>query len=140
MRLPGHNEDDNAFYARAVVNYPDHDPVRTRKPTRWAGPVRYVNADGEVAYQEPYTQDEVKEIDKQGRDRPRSLTHDETQLTYKNRREARADLAAMEEWYRTQLKETVKGRDLEHARGDLEDLTLLGIDEDLYGFWRPIVW
>jgi len=150
MRLPGYSDDDNAFYARAVVNYPDHDPARAHRATRWAGRARIVNADGEITYQDPYTQEEVKEIDKQGRDRPRPLTHDETELFVKNKREARGDLVAMEAWYRTECKDNDKKRTMlrrypsgtahyGHEPRKSDDGVLRGTelgDE----FWQPVVW
>jgi len=142
MRLPGHNEDDNAFYERAIVNYPDHDPVKARKPTRWAGPVNKTTP--------AYTQEEVNEIVKQGHDRPRPLTHDETELVSKNRRDARGDLAAMESWYRTECRDNDQKRAMlrryptgtanyGHEPRKSDDGILRGIELSDQ-FWQPVVW
>jgi hypothetical protein len=146
MRLPGYSDDDNAFYARAVANYPDHDPVKARKATRWAGPV-YLQ---DQTRKNSYTQEEVNEIVKQGRDRPRPLTHDETELFNTNRREARGDLAAMESWYRTECRDNDQKRAMlrryptgtanyGHEPRKSDDGVLRGIELSDQ-FWQPVVW
>jgi len=140
--LPGYGEEDNAFYSRAIGNYSDHDPVRPRKAAIWAGPVNGITA--------AYTQEEVKEIEKQGRDRPRSLTHEQTELVNQNRREARADLAAMEQWYGAECKDNDQKRMLKrryptgtanygHGPRKSDDQRLRGLELGDQ-FWQPVVY
>ena len=59
-----------------------------------------------------YVQDTIR----QGRERPRPLTLEETQLAAKNRRIAREDLAAMEAWYRAQCQAHIRGVELWRAQ------------------------
>ncbi len=63
-------------------------------------------SNGTMQARNAYRPAELAAVILQGKDQPRPLTHDETELARKNRRAARADLAAMEEWYRAELKET----------------------------------
>ena len=133
-----YTEDDDEFYDRALDNYPDHDPVKPRRGVRWAGPVN-----GSTP---PYTQEEVNEIIKQGRDRPRPLTHDETELVRQNRRKARADLAAMEEWYRTECRDTETRHHLPMGTSSYgfyprksNDAILQGVELS-DSFWKPVIW
>lgn len=152
MRLPGHDDDDNEFYDRAAENYPDHDPARPRRTTTWAGPVLVWPPDitDTSRFEDPYTQEEVNDVVKQGRDRPRPLTHEQTELVNKNRREARADLAAMEQWYRAECRDNNQKRTMlrryptgtanyGHEPRKSDDSSLRGID---FGdqFWQPVIW
>lgn len=169
--------EDNEFYDRARVNYPDHDPAKTRKATVWAGPL-FINrvdpgevkligqwppanikeaheavmrfADSGTEGQDAYTQEEVNEIVKQGRDRPRSLTHEQTELANKNRREARADLAAMEQWYSAECKDNDQKRfmlrryptgtaNYGHGPRKSDDQRLQAIELGDQ-FWQPVVY
>jgi len=137
MILPGYGEEENQFYARAIVNYTDRTPAR--KPAdSLPGDVR-VTRDGKTKKVKAYTAKEVSALIDQGSKRPRPLTHDETELAKKNRRAARADLAAMEQWQRGEARETVKGKRLQKARGGPEDKTLKGIELG-DTFWNPKVW
>jgi hypothetical protein len=65
-----------------------------------AGPVRVTRPGSAVDVQPAYTKRERDAIIRQGKDRPRALTHDETTLATANRRRAREDSLAMEVWYR----------------------------------------
>jgi len=136
--LPGYGQEENEFYARAVVNYPDHNPVR-EVVTSGAGPVT-VKRDGKVIKTvAPYTQKELGAIIEQGSRRSRPLTHDETVLARANRGAARGDLVAMEAWQRGEMRESTKGKRLQRARGGPEDQTLKGVELG-DTFWNPIEW
>lgn len=52
---------------------------------------------------DPYTNAEVAEIIRQGRDNPRRLSMKEAKLAAKNRAAANADLRAMESWATSEL-------------------------------------
>jgi hypothetical protein len=69
--------------------------------TTEAGTV-YVSRGMWEAVHPPYTNSERNAIIKQGRDRPRPLSLDETTRAAKNRRVDRETRLAMEVWYRTQ--------------------------------------
>jgi hypothetical protein len=88
---------------------------------------------------EPYRAAKRAEAIRQGKDRPRPLTFKENELVRKNRRIARENLAAMESWYRAEVKEPLSGAALRSVRGGPEDKVLKGIT---FGdkFWKPRVW
>lgn len=120
-----YTEEDDAFYARAIKNYPDHVTMTPKHNYKegWAGPVN-----GTTPAYEP---DELEDIIRQGRDRPRPLTYVEDELARRNRRIAREDLAAMEDWYRSEIK-------TKRQRSGPEDEALSNIvSEDV---WRPVAW
>ena len=121
-----YTEEDNAFYERAKVNYPDATETFPTREFRevYAGLVNGVG----LAYDNEMLQDIIR----QGRDRPRPLTYEEDELARKNRRIARENLAAMEDWYRQEIKVSRK-------RGGPEDETVTGIvvGDD---FWKPFSW
>ena len=132
------DEQDVEFYARAVVNYPDHKPV-SKPVDSLPSVVRITDADGNVTEKPAYTVKELSAIIDQGDKRPRPLTHDELELSRKNRRAGRADLKSMEAWYRSELRESKKGKRLQRARGGPEDQTLKGIELG-DTLWNPIQW
>jgi hypothetical protein len=80
-----------------------------------------------------YTRAEVAAIHQQGRDRPRALTHDETERVKKNRQIAREDLAAMENWYNSQIR-------LPKHKAGPEDMTLDRIEVSDEDIWKPFAW
>lgn len=84
--------------------------------TAMAGPVRITRPDGTKHVRPAYTGAEVAAIIKQGRERPRPLTADETSLVARNRAQAAGDAAAMERWYSEQCSEPLRGRALFLAR------------------------
>ena len=63
-----------------------------------AGPVATL-----YAHEDPYTDSEVSEIIRQGRDNPRRLTMKQSKLAAANRAKANADLRAMEAWAAAEL-------------------------------------
>ncbi len=98
------------------------------KTTNYAGPVRVtrpcghaIEGDGgrlapSMEIRPPYTKRQLDDIIRQGKDRPRPLTHDETTRAADNRRVARGDLLAMETWYRFNCRGALRGRELWLAR------------------------
>jgi hypothetical protein len=139
MILPGYGEEENEFYARAVVNYPDHNPVR-EVVVSGCGPVTVKRSDGKVIKTvAPYTLKELSAVIEQGSRRARPLTHDETETAKKNRTAARGDLASMETWQRGEMRESTKGKRLQRARGGPEDQTLRGVELG-DTFWNPVEW
>ena len=142
MLLPGpaYDEADNAFYERAIENYPDHSPALKRE-RRVCGPVRSGSK-----RQPAYKEKRVNEIVKQGRDQPRPLTYDETEVARKNRQAARGDLAAMEVWYRAEIKETRKSKKALEIERDRWKKDVVTGDDALRGvemgdaFWMPVEW
>lgn len=86
-----------------------------------------------------YDRKRLKEVIQQGRKKPRPLTHDETEMVDANRRRARDDLAAMEAWYRAELKEPLGQESLSAVRGGPVDETLEGITLG-DTLWKPITY
>ena len=121
-----YTEEDNAFYERALVNYPSKTQTFSKRKFKEgdAGPVNGVTP--------PYDMGELQDIIKQGRDRPRPLTYVENELVKKNRRIARDDLASMEDWYQNEIR-------TKKHRGGPEDETVesIVVDDD---FWKPFAW
>lgn len=129
---------DVEFYRRAIVNYPDRNEAR-EAPTSGAGIVTITTKDGKVKTKKPYSPKDLASIIQQGSQRPRPLTHDELERSRAGRRAARGDLQAMEQWHRSEARESTKGRRLQRARGGPEDKTLNGIELG-DTFWNPVEW
>ena len=137
--LPHYSKEENEFYARAIVNYPDRTP-NPKVVTSGAGPVTVKGPDGKVIKTvAPYTVKELGAVIEQGSRRPRPLTHEETVKVRANRTAARGDLVAMEAWQRGEMRESTKGKRLQRARGGPEDKTLKGVELG-DTFWNPVEW
>lgn len=124
MILPGYDADDNAFYGRAIVNYPDRtDPHadyelvtasnvtiavldRDDANVPWPPPgidwdyiTRYAVYGSEAA---AYTDAEVSSVIRKGKEQPRRLSLEESRRATENRRTFAEDASAMEVWYLTE--------------------------------------
>lgn len=94
-----------------------------------AGPVRITKADGSQKIQPAYSDEEVAAIVRQGRERPRPLTHDETIRAANNRRISREDSLAMEYWH---LVTSVGTRDSKTRGFELWEQQHPGVSTDKY--------
>jgi len=175
MRLPGYTQEENEFYERAEPNYDRRVPHAENGYMNESGPVRVsrVNVDaareaglwppagieeareaharfpdGDSTETPSLKEKEVNDITKQGRDRPRPLTHDETELSRVNRRQAKGDLIEAEKWYRRECRDNSSTKEKSrarrahslgrNARGDF-DTTLTGVTHG-DAVWKPIAW
>jgi hypothetical protein len=105
--IPGYGEEDNAFYERAIKNYPSRGEPRVGDwPDRpqngvsltWVGPVRVTDGEGRRHQMLPYPTAELHEIVDQGRHRPRALTQDESRLANAERASYADATRAFERW------------------------------------------
>ena len=105
MKIPHYDEDENAFYERAIARQEKPEPTVGRWPDNaqngyhrdWVGPVR-IRVQDSVLIKEPYTASEAREVTVQGRDRPRTLSQDDVRLANARRKDAREQAQWFEAW------------------------------------------